>query len=256
MRVKQYKIQVAVFFVFLFGNLFSQQESDKSQLFLIHEDKVLPYMAEKYEDALKSFKKVITESNVDMNYGVSQTEYFTYSSIMKVDDFDGLSKHFAMTKEAINKIGAEKFSSVMKQFDGCYDSHKSYLLRLRNDLSYKAKYGLDEKEDLNFRHFDFFHFIPGKEEEMINLLKDMKEMNEKNNIEEGYRIYQGDIGTDSPMILLVKPFKDRVDWVTKSEEISKKLGDELKDLRKKMISIMQKFEHKNGMIRPDLAVTK
>jgi len=249
-------MQLSFFVLLSISQIIGQEDISNPQLFLIHEDQVLPYMADEYEDALKNFKNMISNSDVDMKFNVAQTEYFTYSAIMPVNDYEGLSKHFAMTGDMIKKIGKDKFSTAMKKFDGCYDSHKNYLLKLRNDLSYKPKYGLDSKDGLNFRHFDFFHFIPGKEEEMIKLIKEWKEMNEVNNIQQGYRIYQGDLGTDSPMLLMVKSFKDRVSWATESEEISKKLGDQQKVLRKKMISLMQKFEHKNGNMRPDLGLTK
>lgn len=255
MKQKIFNTSVLIF-VFMLSITYGQTESDKSQLFLIHEDKVLPYMAEEYEKAFKNLKNLLSESKSDMEYNVVQTEYFTYSAIMSVDDYNGLAKHPFITGEMGKKIDKEKFSAAMNKFSDCYDSHKNYLLKLRNDLSYNGKYGLDPKEDLNFRHFDYFYVIPGKGEEMHNLLKELRELHKKNNIKQGYRIYQGDLGTDTPMVLLVKSFKDRVSWAKESDEINKKLGEEQKIIRKKMISIMQKFEHKNGSMRPDLSLTK
>lgn len=255
--MKQKAIKTFIlFFTIILSVSYGQGKSSNSQLFLIHQDQVLPHMAEKYEAAFKNLKDLLSESNSDMEYNVVQTEYFTYSAIMSVKDYNGLAKHPFITGEMGKNIDKENFSSAMNNFDGCYDSHKSFLLKLRHDLSYKGKYGLDPKDDLNFRHFDYFYFVPGKEDEMIKLLKEMKSINEANDIQQGYRIYQGDLGVDSPMILLVKSFKDRISWAKESDEISKKLGEQQNELRKKMIAIMQKFEHKNGYMRHDLGNMK
>jgi len=256
MKKTLHKILLLLLITFLSSKTFAQNESKKSQLFLVHEDKVLPHMAEKYEAAMKNLKGLFKSNNIETNYHIAQIEYFTYSAIMPIEDYNGISSFSAMFRDLSNKIGKEKLNAAMNRFDGCYDTHKTFLVKLRNDLSYNNKYGLDLKEELNFRHFDYFYVIPGKEGEMNKLLKELKELHEEKNINQGYRIYQGDLGTDSPMVLMVKSFKDRIAWATESVEISKKLGKRLNELRQQMIAIMQKFEHENGTIRTDLSNAK
>jgi hypothetical protein len=87
---------------------------------------------------------------------------------------------------------------------------------------------------------------------MISLIKDYKALFEKKNIEEGYRVYIGDLGTDMPMILFVQPAKSRVDFASLSDKQDELLGDEGTALWKKAMSITQKFEHHNGLMRSDL----
>lgn len=250
-------LTLLLFLITASGMLVAQDKLNNTPLFLIHQDQVYPYMSEKYESALKNFRNLLAQNNIDeMSFTVVQQEYFTYSAVIPVNDYNGLAKHFGMSSEMISKIGKENFSNAMKMFDGCYDNHKNFILRLRNDLSYIPKYGLDPKEGLNFRHFDYLHIIPGKETEMMKILKEWKELYAKHKIKEGYRVYLGDLGTDMPMVLFVTPSKDRVSWATGSDKIDKILGDEQKVLLKKTFSIVQRFEHKNGTMRPDLAYTK
>ncbi len=230
----------------------AQEKLPDKEMFLFHEDNIFPYMQEKYEKASKDFADMMKEANVDGSYRLIQIDYFTYNYIIPVKDFEGLSKYMGMRSETMEKIGKEKMETTMSQFDGCYASHKNFLMTLRNDLSYKPKYGLNSDDGINYRHIDYLYIIPGKEAEAEQLAKDYKALYESKNIEEGYRVYMGGLGTDMPMISFVQPAKGRVDWAMLSDRQDQQLGDEGTKLLNKFMAITQKFEHKNGMMRPDL----
>ncbi len=234
-------------------NSTAQKELPKSQLFLMHEDNVLPFMADKYESALKDFDKMMSDAKIDRTYNIIQADIFKYTAVIPVTDFDGLAKYFGMSPEVMNKIGKDKFESVMKKFDGCYDTHRNFLMTLRNDLSYKPEYGLNPDDGINFRHLDYFYAVPGKEDEMMELIKEYKKLYETKNIEEGYRVYMGSIGTEAGMVLFVQPAKSRVDYAALSDRQNEILGDEGQKLWDKTLAITQKFEHHDGMMRPDLS---
>ncbi len=247
-------------FVFLFGILFSQSfAQDKTpdeDMFLFHEDNIFPYMQEKYEKASKDFTDMLKEANVEGSYRLIQIEYFTYDYIVPVKDYDGLAKYMSSRREVMDKIDQKKRAKVNSEFDGCYASHKNFLMTLRIDLSYKPNYGLNPDDSLNFRHIDYLHIIPGKEGVAEELLMDEKVLYETKNIEEGYRVYMGGIGTDMPLITFVQPAKGRVDWAMLSDRQNNQLGDEGDKLWNKLMAITQSFEHKNGMMRPDLSYTQ
>lgn len=232
----------------------AQKELPKSQLFLLHEDEVIPYKAEQYEAALKDFVKMFSDAKVESrSYNVVQGDYFTYTSVIPVTDFDGLAKYFGMTPDVIKKIGEDKFDAQMKKFDGCYNTHRNYLMTLRNDLSYKPEYALNPDDGINFRHFDYLYVVPGKEDEMAALLKEWKALYESKKIEEGYRVYIGSIGTEFGMVLFVQPAKSRTDWAILSDKQDEIFGKDYQKLWEKTVAITQKFEHKNAMMRPDLS---
>ena len=122
--------------------------------------------------------------------------------------------------------------------------------------TYKPDYGLNPDDSLNFRHIDYLHIIPGKEGEAEQLAMEYKVLYESKNIEEGYRVYMGGIGTDMPLIIFVQPAKGRADWAMLSDRQNQQLGDEGNKLWDKFMAITQKFEHKDGMMRPDLSYTQ
>ena len=236
------------------GNLTAQESSTEPVMFLVHEDVVYPYMADQYENTIKEFKELLTSSKVDeMSFNTAQIEYFTYTYLTPVTNFDGLASYMASGESMMEKVGAEKFADVMKNFDGCYSSHRNYLLNLRNDLSYIEKQGLDPEEGLNFRHIDYFHIIPGKMEEFTEVLKEWKTLYEEKGIEQGYRVYFGGMGLELPLVLMVSPSKSRAQWAMESDEQDEILGEDWNNMIDKTMALVWKFEHKNGMMRPDLS---
>jgi len=255
MKLKFSSPFLLLFFVLaFFAQSFAQKELPKSQLFLMHEDDVLPYMSDKYETALKDFVKMFSDAKVERTYNVIQTDIFKYTAVIPVTDFDGLAKYFGMSSEVMDKIGKDKFDAQMKKFDGCYDTHRNFLMTLRNDLSYKPEYGLNPDDGLNYRHLDYFYVVPGKEDEMMELIKEYKKLYESKKIEEGFRVYVGSVGTANGMFLFVQPAKSRVDYATFSDKQDEILGKDAQSLWEKTIAITQKFEHHDGNMRPDLSL--
>jgi hypothetical protein len=241
-------------FVLFTNQSSAQKELPKSQLYLMHEDLVLPYMVDKYEQASKDFVQMLKDAKIDSrSYKVIQKDYFNYTAVIPVTDFDGLAKYFGMSPEMIEKIGKDKFDAQMRKFDGCYTTHRNYLLTLRNDLSYKPEYGLNMEQGLDYRHLDYFYPVPGKENEMMELIKEYKKLYESKKIEEGYRVYMGSVGTENGMVMFVQPSKSRVDFAMLSDKQDEILGKESQALWDKFLKVTQKFEHHDGMMRPDLS---
>jgi hypothetical protein len=255
MKQKSSLLFLMVLFVLaFFAQSFAQKDLPKSQLYLMHEDIVLPYMVNEYEKALKDFAKLFSDAKIDSrSYRIIQKDYFNYTAVIPVTDFDGLAKYFGMTPEIIEKIGKDKFDAQMKKFEGCYDTHRNYLLNLRNDLSYKPEYGLNMGEGLDYRHLDYFYPVPGKEDELMVLIKEYKKLYETKKIEEGFRVYMSSVGTDMGMVMFVQPAKSRVDFATLSDKQDEILGKEAQALWDKLLKITQKFEHHDGVMRPDLS---
>lgn len=245
-----------VFFVAAYSsNLFAQKELPNSQLVLMHEDSVLPFKLDAYESAAKDFLTMMKDSKIEERpYNVIQTDYFNFTYIIQVKDYDGLAKYFGMSPKMIEKIGKDKFDAQMRKFDGCYNTHRNYLLNLRNDLSYKPEYALNPDDGLNYRHIDYFYPVPGKEDEMIEIVKAWKSLCESKKIAEGYRVYVGALGVESNLVLIVQPAKGRVDFATLSDRQDEILGKDGEELWKRMLTVTQKFEHHDGMMRPDLSL--
>jgi hypothetical protein len=234
--------------------VFAQSDMSKSQLVAVHEDVVIPSMVDKYEQAAKNLASLFAKHNIaSMSYTCASTQDFTYLYLTPVSNLAEVETFGAAFDELQKKMGAEAFKADMKQFDGCYDSHRNYLVRLHPDLSYKPEYGNQISEEMNFRHWDFYYIHPEKEQEAMAIAKEWKALYESKKIATGYRLYTGDLGMDTPIIAVAQSAKNAVEFYTKSEEIFKTFGEAEPALLKKTWSVVRKFEHKDGSIRPDLS---
>ena len=235
-------------------NALAQEEIPQGQLFSVHEDAVIPSMVDQYEKATKNLVSLFAKHGItSTSFTGMNTQDFTYSYSTPVENLAGVEKLGAGFEELQKKMGKEAFQAALKQFDGCYTSHRNFLVRRRTDLSYNPEYGLEISEGMNFRHWDFFYIHPGKQEETIEILKEWKALHENKKIAEGYRVYFGDFGTDMPALIVARSSKNAVEYYSKSEKRRETLGEAGQALLKKTWSLMRKFEHKNGSIRPDLS---
>ncbi len=232
------------------------QENQMGQLFAIHEDVVIPAKVHKYEKAAKGLASALEEHQIKtMFYNTANTSDFTYIYVTPVNRLADIDVMDAAFGELMEKMGEKAFEKTMDQFTDCYDSHRNYMIRLRSDLSYNPEYGYNPEDGMNYRKWEFFHAYPGKEGQMRTVLEKWKALYTKHSIQGGYRIYQGEMGTDMPLIVVVESAKDAVDFATKRQQVIDKLGQEGEDLWNETIALTRKLEFKTGMMRPDLSYT-
>jgi hypothetical protein len=143
--------------VALFGfipavTVLAQGEMPKSQLVSVHEDAVIPSMIEQYEKASKNLAGLFAKHNItSISYTAANTQDFTYIYFAPVSNLAEVEKFDAAFQELQNKMGNDAFQADMKLFDGCYHSHRNYMVRLHPDLSYKPEYGsqISDRPDLS-----------------------------------------------------------------------------------------------------------
>lgn len=238
-------------------NATAQEQESKTQLFTIHEDVVIPSKVAEYEKVAKNFAEFVAEQNItSMQYTAANSDDFVYIYISPLENMADLDKMYAGFQELEEKAGKERFDNVMKGFEGKYHSHRDYLIRMHPELSYKPEYGNNLADGMNYRRWDFYHVYPGKEAEIENIAKEWMALNESNNIEQGYRVYMGDMGTDMPLVIVAHSALNATDFYTNYEKNMAKMGDKAKKLMEKTMGITWKFETKDGMMRPDLSYIK
>jgi hypothetical protein len=234
--------------------VFAQEETPQGQLMTIHEDVVIPSKVDKYEKAAKNLASVLAKNNIaSLSYTAANSEDFVYIYITPVENLAGVENIGAGFGELQKKMGKEAFQSTMSQFDDCYDSHRNYMVRMRPDLSYNPEYGSQISDGMNFRHWDFYYIHPGMEEKATEIAKEWKALYEKNMITEGYRLYFGALGTEMPLLIVAQSANNAVEFYTRSEAEMKTFGEAGQALLKKTWSVVRKFDHKDGSMRPDLS---
>lgn len=232
----------------------AQDQTAATQLFTIHEDVVIPSRVVEYEKAAKNLADLMKQHTIaGMQYSAASGDDFTYIYISPVTNYAGLDAINAGFAELQDKIGKEAFDRNMNMFSGNYHSHRDYMVRLHPELSYKPEYGNQMNVGMDFRHWDFYHVYPGKEAQVAEIAKEWIELNKSMDIQQGYRLYMGDMGTDMPLVIVAHSAKNASDFYSNYEKNMKKMGDAGKKLMEKTMAITWKIERREGSMRPDLS---
>jgi len=247
-------VLVHVGLILCFGTalVFAQDAKPKSQLFIIHEDIVKPSMVGQYEKASKNFIEKMKEHNItSMSYGAASSEDLRYLYVTPIANMAELDNN--PEKEMAEKMGEDAMKAMFAQFANCYDSHKNFLVRKLNDLSYQPETNGTEAGEMNFIHWNFYHVQPGKEDEARAIAKEWNTLYASKNVQTGYNLYVGGIGVDMPLFVTTQRAKNGVDYQNQEAKITELLGEEGKALTEKTMAITRKFESRNGWARPDLS---
>lgn len=235
-------------------NSFAQDQMPKGQLLAIHQDIVMPSKVAEYEKAVKTLAEKFAEHKMtSMPYTAANSEDFTYMFIMPVENYAGLDKMETSFNDLKTKMGEEEFMALMNQFNGTYESSKAYLVKFHPELSYNPEYGSETSQGLNFRRWDYYYVKSGMEQQAIEIANAWKDLYGKHKVTQGYRLYMGDWGTEMPLIIVTQPAMNAAEYYATSQKLMDKFGEEGKQLMQKTMSVVRKFETKNGAMRPDLS---
>ncbi|RMH90973.1 MAG: hypothetical protein D6681_14080 [Calditrichaeota bacterium] len=245
----------AVLCLLLFVGGFSvsaQEYKSGDQLFMVHEDFVKPSMVAEYEAAIKGFQAALRQHGVtDFGYTTAMTGDFHYLHVQPIKNMAALDGN---PLEGLEKsMGKEALQAMWAKFEGCYDVHKNYLVRLSENFSYNPENVTMSDEEMNFRHWDFYFINPDKAEEARAVAKEWRELHAQKKVPYGYRIYLGGLGTEMPLYVVVQWAKNAADFADRQARVNEMLGEEGKALGVKTMALTRKFEQKNGWMRPDLS---
>lgn len=218
------------------------------QLFMIHQDNVLPSKAMEYEKIAKEFQSACVEHNLQATWYTAMSNDFTYYYITPIENFAELDENpFADMAEAMG----DKFTDMFKRFDQCYDSHGDYIVRRVDDLSYRAPEGTDVSDE-NFRKWIFMYYKPKNAAKVKEGMKAVKDMFKSKGSKEYYTIYQGGFGTMQSYYLVSVPAKSEVDSAQRAKANQDVLGPDRYKTFNKVINNITKMEEYTGNMRPDL----
>ncbi|UKJ07748.1 hypothetical protein [Solitalea lacus] len=225
------------------------QEEPKGQLYLVHEDMVIPEKVDQYVQAAKGLADIMMKhNNGAMPYWVASRDDFTFIYVIPISGYgavDMVDKTFTDLEKA---VGKETFEAKMNQYDGTFYTHRDFMVRYRADLSYMPDFPADQ----TFRHWDFYYLDPSKTKEAIQIAKEWKALFEKKKVSSGYRLNIADIGLE-PAFIVVQGAKSEADFYKRSQELDKMLGEEGAALMKKTWTVTKKYDHKNGRLHPELS---
>ncbi len=232
----------------------SQDEAKPSQMFFIGEDVVKPAMVTQYETAVKEWVNVMRTHELAVpSIHVSMREDFHYYYVIPVKslaDMETIDKAFGALVE---KIGKEKFTAMVEQFDDLLDHEKRFVASRSTELSYVPETPRLTPEEARYLHWTFYSVQYGKMDEAKELAKDYVSLLASKGITDGYSLYIGGMGLELPMLAVLQSAKDPEDFWAQSKKNQTLLGEEGKQLDMRALALTRKIERVSGWARPDLS---
>jgi hypothetical protein len=224
--------------------------SQAQQAYQIHQDNVNPSMIMEYEKTAKEFAAACKEHNPQTNWVTAVTNDLKYSYITPIENMADLDKRpFA---DMSKKMG-DKWKEIFNNFDKCYDSHRSYVIHLIEDLTYMPEGITTTQEGQNYRNWYYIYFTPSNADKIREGMKAVKELYTAKGSKEYYRIYRNGYGTSEDFYLVAVSSKDEIDSATRGEANKAVLGPDRWETLSKVMNYASRYEEYSGEMRPDLS---
>ncbi len=233
------------------------QDEPKDVLYMVHKDVIKANMVQQYEKAVNDLYEQLKTHNFGMQIQfASSTDENEYFFLTPISSYADLDKTDAIWSELYEKAGEETMAAIDKQFEGCYEHHNNYVIRLNTELSYTPENPRLKPEEANFIHWDYYQIEEGKEQQAMELVKKFKDLWIKNNkVSDGYNVWIADIGHNLGTMVVTRTAKDAVDYYEQREKIRKSMGDEIDKLLSEFYPLMRDFRHVNGKTHPEWVYT-
>ncbi len=251
-------IKLSVFVaLMLLGTGFSNAQEEKKekafQMYSVHEDQVKPSMVLQYEKTSKMLADKMKEHNItSTSWLASSTDDFRYMWVTPIENMADLD-NTSWWGELRDAMGKEAFQEMMSGFDGTFDRHGDYTIRMNKELTYMPDGITQTPEGENFRKFYYIHYPPENGSEIRDAMKGVKELFASKGSQSHYRVYHSGFGTMDNYFLVAVSAKDPIDMAQKSAANDKLLGPEAQAVFGKVLSQVSKMDEFTGEIRPELS---
>ncbi len=242
------KIKTTLLFAFIL--CFSVNFSQAQKMYQIHQDNVKPSKLMAYEKVAKAFNEACKTHNPKTSWVTATTndlKYMYISPIEKMADLD--ERPFADMAKAMG----DQWSKMFQDFDACYDSHRTYIIGLVEDLSYMPEGISMTQEGEDYRDWFYVYFTPENAAKVREGIKAVKDLYASKGSKSYYRIYRNGFGTSEDFYLVAASSKDEIDSATKGKTNKEVLGPDRWDTLSKVMDYASRIEEYSGEMRPDLS---
>lgn len=229
----------------------------KDQLFLIREEVAKVDMWDKYESTSKQWVELMDQAGLNLSsVRASATNDGHYYYLIPINSYADIDNFPEIFGAAVEKIGKDKWSKFIQENEESMVSNRDFVAKWSAKYSYVPKMPRLKSGEEGFIHWIFFTFKLEKRKEVMDILAEWKALYEKNNIPDGWDIWQIDLGLDNNTMVLTEVAKDGESFFANVKENSDKLKDEEYKLWEKFSANITSFKEVYGKPRPDLSYFK
>ena len=247
------QLLLVVILLSAFSFLFAQQDQKPVRL-LVMQDVVYPNKADAYEKAQKEMNEFIKQNYPGVKWDCLQYDQYTYDYLVELKSYSQIDDMNKMWADKMKIVNQDEFNKLASNFIGTISATHQMVVTLDKKGSYNSKNPYIKQSDAKFYHWDYFEFIPGKEDEAIAVAREEAALSEKLDLRGDFHLWRVSMGQNTNAIVYASWDKNRVDFFTDMENDNKIAGKEMEELDKKFMSYVVKFDHWNGKSRPELSI--
>jgi hypothetical protein len=215
---------------------------------LIREDVVIPSKSSDYEISLLKLTSFLEGKNVnDVNYMTHVQDNYHYSHITVLRDLDEIQG--GIPAYITGKNASDEFNLIWEELIESLESFRFYVVKYHPEFSHvtDGRVWLDEAP---FRKWNYYHFTPGSEKQVDQLLAAWKNLYEQKGVDNGYRVFRGTIGIEQPLVIFTSWAKSPLEHQQNLDNNIELLGEEGSVLWISMLELARKVETVEGWYLP------
>lgn len=216
--------------------------------------KVNPAKMADYEKAMKHAMALYKEHKLDVPaIWVSQNENMNYHLVIPIENHGGLDRLWEVFGEIRKSVGKKAVAEMEAMFADTVESNSVFVTKYMANLSYMPE-GF-EKRSQDWKYFEMLVWYVKNDAYMdaMQLAGEYRDIYAGAGIEEGFAVYMDYVGPDLPVINVMS-WAENPMHMRKMEKAHKKaLGDAVKPLHEKFLSMTREVETVRGWFRPDLS---
>ncbi|MGA8855215.1 MAG: hypothetical protein WB492_13655 [Christiangramia sp.] len=236
----------------LFLCLATTAQSDRYQMYVVHEDHIKDGMMDKHIQADKAILDAAKEHQMKgMDWLTFQSEDNRVLYLTPIDNFAELDKN--PFEDLKNKMGDEAFEKLFEPYAETYTEHGDYILRLDSELSYMPDGMTQNTEGKNYRELIFYHIPPGKGDKAEEMAKEVKKLYSNKDSKVHYRLYKSGFGNMGQYYMVAVSATGPEEMENMRNENMQLIGEEGKKLFEEIDNITSKQEVVKGYIKPEIS---
>ncbi|NNG16744.1 MAG: hypothetical protein HKM89_09700 [Gemmatimonadales bacterium] len=239
-------------FLALPGLAAAQEQPARPPMLFVYTDNVAPAHMAQYETAVKEAvgKVMATAEGAKLDWiaASGMGSWYLYAFPMQT-----MADMVTINQDWEAAVKAAGGPAIFAKSDQLVEYADAAIVAFRPDMSYIPANPSEAESAGNFRHWSFWHPLPGKAQELEAVAREFAELYRANNMGSGWRMYQRIIGSELPAYIVASTGMSPADYHSTSEAANATLGAEAEALFQKAFAITRRVETRDGMMRPDMA---
>jgi len=226
---------------------------DGGEIFLNYTYRVKPDKIADFEKVMQEWVAISKKHKFPEQMHVYSNARLEYDMLVPIKNFAEVDQMIAGVDKLMKTMGLKKWNALEKREQQTYESMRVSVMHRLPKLSYRPEQPRVQGKEAQAYVADFLYLKPDKEEQAHKILHQLAKLAEKKQVPDGFDVYAGSFGWDTPVLIGIIRGKDAADIRTHNAEMWKMLGKPGEKLYHQLISLLRERDQVDGRHRPELS---